>query len=537
MSLWMELSENCSPTRGRWTTTDRNRGEKKYNKIINNTPIIAKRTLGAGMHSGMSSPERPWIRLTVSDPDLAEYGPVKVWLSIHTKRMLDIFAKSNLYDVLPTTYEDCGVFGVSAFSLMPDKYDVMRAYSFPIGSYMIGNDDRLVQSVFAREFMMTVRQIVERFGVRNAKSESEQFANISRSVKSLWDKGQYEQWIDVVHVIQPNSEFDPRLMQSRYKPWSSIYYEVSTESGKLLEESGHDENPIICPRWGTTGEDVYGTESPGIEALGDMKELQYTQKQKSMAVAKMVNPAMIGPLSLRGSKVTLLPGDITFVESTHAAQGFRPAHDVNFRVDVALQDIASIEARINSAFYKDLFLMLATSDRREMTAREVVERHEEKMVILGPVTGRLNRELHRPLVDRAFGIMLRRGLVSPPPPELSGMPLKVEFISIMSQAQKAINKTNIEQFSGYVGSMMEAIPSIVDKLDADQSVDEYAEAINLPPSVVRSDEMVAEIRQQRMAQQQQEQQLMRLEQVAQGAKLMSETDTSRQSLLTQLTQG
>jgi hypothetical protein len=534
ISHWTELSDYYLPVRSRWLVTDRNRGQKRYNKIVDNTGQMAARVLQAGMHSGITSPARPWVRLTTPDPDIAEAPRAKMWLSWVTSRMLMVFAKSNLYNVLPTVYGDCGVFGTAPIGVFEDDTDVIRCYSYPVGSYMIANDHRLRPTTFAREYEMTVRQIVQEFG-QPGGSDEQRFRNISPSVRRMWEQGHYEQWVQVVHVIKPNDQRDDTKLESRYKPWLSCHYEFGAPDGLFLRESGYDECPILCPRWHTASEDVYGTDSPGIAALGDVKMLQFQQKTKTKAIDKMVDPPMIAPTSLKGYEANLLPGGITYVDSVNGQAGFRPAHEVRYEIGAAITDIQETQSRVNAAFYKDLFLMLAMSDRREITAREIAERHEEKMLMLGPVLERLNDELLDPLIDRVFAIMSRRGLIPEPPEELQGMPLKVEYISIMSQAQKMMATANIERFVGFAGSLAEASPEALDKVDLDQALDEYGDALGVPPSIVRDDEAVAQIRQMRAAQQAQAQQLAMLEQAAKGAKLLSETDTSRDSALTQLT--
>jgi hypothetical protein len=112
-------------------------------------------------------------------------------------------------------------------------------------------------------------------------------------------------------------------------------------------------------------------------------------------------------------------------------------------------DIAEVQGRIKEAFYANLFLMMAESDRREITAREIDERREEKMLMLGPVLERLHDELLQPLVARVFRIMARNGLIPPPPPSLAksldGNGLRVEFISILTQARKSVTTRKCAQ--------------------------------------------------------------------------------------------
>lgn len=527
MPHWRDLSDYVMPRRARYTIAERNKGDRRNKKIIDSTATLAMRNLMAGMMSGLTSPARPWFSLTTPDPSLGEFGPVKTWLDDVTKRMRTIFLKSNLYNALPLLYCDQGLFGTSAMAVLEDDQDVIRCYSFPIGSYCLAQSHRHTVDTFVREYAMTVRQLVQRFGLENC----------SRSVQDQYNNGNYETWIDVAHMIHPNEEYNPEKLAAKYKRFSSCYWELgSDEEGKFLDESGFDEFPVMAPRWNLTGEDVYG-HSPGMDALGDVQQLQAMQRRMIQSIDKMVNPPMVAPTSMQNKKASLLPGDITYVDTTQGSTGFRPAHEIRMPLQELSVLVGETQNRIKRCFYEDLFLMLANSDRRQITAREIEERHEEKLLMLGPVLERQNEDLLDPLIDRTFAIMLRRGEVPPPPPEISGQELKVEYISIMAQAQKMVATSGLERFVGFVGNLAAAKPDIADKLDFDQVVDEYSDMLGVPPKIVRPDEEVAKIREGRAQAIAAQQRAEQLQQVAQGAKLLSETDMNSDSMLSRMAAG
>lgn len=538
---WRDLSDYILPRRSRFFVSDANKGDKRNTRIIDGTGTQAAGTLRSGMMAGVTSPARPWFRLTTPDPDLAEFGPVKDWLHDVTMRMQTEFIKSNLYNVLPTTYGDIGVFATGAMLMEEDLETTSRYYSFPIGSYMIANDEKLRVRVFFREFQMTVRQLVERFG-RKTPAGKPDWSVFSDYVKSAWDRGQLEQWVEVCHVIRPNPEYKPNNPLSKYKLYQSVYYEkgrggsggYNDHNGKFLRIKGYDYFPVLVPRWETTGEDAYGTNSPGMVALGDIKQLQLGEKRLMQAVEKMINPPMVGPTSLRNQKTSILPGDITFADIREGQAGFRPAHEVRFPIEALESKQDQVRRRVQRAFYEDLFLMLASSDRRQITAREIDERHEEKLLALGPVLEQLNQDLLDPLIDNKFELMVRQDKIPPPPEEIQGMDLKVEYISIMAQAQKLVGLSGIERFTGYVGQVAQADPQVLDKVDRDQLIDVYGDLTGIPPQIVKSDEEVAEIRAQRQQAQQAQMKQEQMLQGAQAAKTLSDTKMEEGNALNEL---
>lgn len=547
LSHWRELGEYILPRRPRFTVADVNRGDKRNEKIIDSTATMAARTLRSGMMSGVTSPARPWFRLSTPDPEMAEFGPVKNWLHDTAQRMSTSFLRSNLYNTLPVIYGDLGVFGTSALMVEEDFDSVMRFYAFPIGSYMIAKDDKGRINTFVREFRMTVRQVVEKFGRKvNGKWD---WSNMSLMVKSLYDAGQYEAWVDICHIIKPNDEYDPNALESKYnKKFTSCYFErgATTSQGMdsfqiggldpnvYLRESGYDFFPVLCPRWEVNGEDVYGTDCPGMTALPDIKQLQIGERRTAQAIEKIINPPLLGPSSLRTQKVSLLPGDITYTDVREGMQGLRPVHEVNFRISEMEAKQAQVRDRIQRAFYEDLFLMLSTLDRRQITAREIEERHEEKLLALGPVLEQLNQDLLDPLIDIAFDFHMRQQIIPPPPPELEGSDLKVEYISIMAQAQKLVGLSGVERFAGFAGQIAQMNPAVLDKINAEQMIDVYADITSVPPSLVRTDDEVDAMRAQRAEEQAAQQEIEMVPQAAKAMKDLSQTNVQGDNALAQL---
>lgn len=536
---WRELGDFILPRRPRFLITDVNKGDRRNNKIIDSTATTAARTLSSGMMAGMTSPARPWFKITTRDPALAEAPGVKEWLRVVEKRMAAVFLRCNLYTELPEMYGDLGVFGTSAMLVEEDFDNVMRFYVFPVGSYTIAMDASLRVRVFFREFQMTVRQVVEKYAKFDDEGNVVDWSNISETVKDYWENAQDDVWIGICHIIAPNSEYDTGKLASKYKKFLSCTYERGTsgaESGNymrddaadglMLRESGYDYFPVFCPRWGKTGEDVYGTSCPGMDSLGDVKGLQTLQKRKAQVNEKHVNPPMKGPAVLRNKSASIIAGNITYVDEREGQKGFTPVHEVKPNTEGTLLDIQDHHKRIKRVFFEDLFLALSQTDRREITAREVDEVHEEKLIILGPVLERLNLDVNDPLIDIAFLMMDRQGLIPEAPEELQGQELKVEYVSIMAQAQKLVGIAGMERFASFVKEFVSVTgdPSSLDKVDADQMVNEYADAAGVPTNIIRTDDAVEEIRKVRAEALEESQRAEKVAMAGKTAKDLSEAD-------------
>ena len=503
-SHWRELADNFMPRRTRFWVDDKNKGDRRNKQIIDSSPRFAARTLASGLHAGLTSPARPWLKLETPDSDLNNFTPVKEWLHTVTQRMLGLFQKSNLYNVLPTCYLDMGIFGSAAFAEFEDREAICRFYSYPLGSWVLALDDRMMPSMFLREYQLTVAQVVEQFVMVDANPRLLDWTKASTHVKDAWDRANYTSPVNLTWVASQNLDYRSGALSAadRY-PFRSCYYETGrsdadfVERDGLLKESGFRHFPVFCPRWDVTGEDTYGTDSPGMTTLGDAKQLQLMQQHKAKGIHKMVDPPLNAPTELKTTRVSLLPGGINYVEDARtggSTRGLSPVHEIRGEgLNFLIQDMGETRQRISRGYYEDLFLMLALSPYGQqggmpITAREVEERHEEKLLALGPVLERLNDELLDPLVDRTFGIMLEHGAIPPPPEEMLGMDLRIEYISILSQAQKLVGVSGHDRFVQAALVLNQAFPEVKHKLNVFRAIDDYAAMLGVDPHVVRDDQ-------------------------------------------------
>lgn len=483
-SHWQEITTYLLPRNGRYFVQDRNRGVRKHNAIYDSTGTRALRTLGAGMMAGATSPARPWFRLGVADPGLNMYQPVRVWLDDVTKRMQLVFQRSNTYRVLHSVYEELGAFGTAASIVLPDKKGVIHHYPLTVGEYCIAQDFQGRVCTLYREFERTVGEVVVEFG----------YENCSTNVQQMYDRGLLDKWVGIIHAIEPRSDRSVGGVTAKGMKWGSYYFEVGGEKDKVLREGGFKAFPALAPRWATAGGDIYG-HSPGMEALGDIKQLQHEQLRKAQCIDYQTKPPLQAPIGMKNREVEMLPGGITYVDPT--STGIKTAFDVRMDLNALLLDIQDVRERIRGSFYADLFLMLANATDTRMTATEVAERHEEKLLMLGPVMERLHNELLDPLIDITFTHMLSDNLIPPAPKELYGMDLNVEFVSMLAQAQRAIGTNGIDRFVGNLGAVAQFKPEVLDKFDADYWAEAYSDMLGVDPRMLVANDQVAMIRQAR----------------------------------------
>lgn len=532
--LWKELRDNFLPGRGRFdgeTARDRAR-----HRLYNNKPVEAAETLGSGLHAGLTSPARPWLKSDIEDAELKEWAAVSEWLSDVDKQMLRYFAKSNLYQTLPSMYAEYGTFGVMAALAFEDEEKLFRFEDYTVGTFYLARNSKGVFDTLYRTFPMTVRQVIERFGE----------SNVSPRVKRLWDNPtQRETKVQVLHTVEPDGRGQ----------WHSDYWEAECREGKrqgLLKAARARKNPILAATWQNISGETYATSCPGMKALGDAKAAQIDERDLQRAKQRHHNPPMQGPSLLKNAGVSLAPGAMNWVDMAQATgqNGYiRPVHD--FRPDISglMADRDAKLDRVNSSFFVDLFLMLHLDDRAQpRTAEEIRGKQDEKVLMLGPTLEQSNQML-RILYDWAFAVMLAQSapiwsgqldgkpLLPPPPKELEDVEITPEFVSALQQAQRAQTLQGLERFASAAGNIAALTGEVPDKFDADQWLDEYASGLGVSPRVIRDDAEVAEIRDQK-AQAAQMQQMAAmapaLKQGAEAAATLAQAQPAEGSLLQSL---
>jgi len=531
MPVWRDLSDFVQPMRGKWVVADVHRGNRRNQRIYDNTATIAARTLDSGMMSGITNPARPWFRITVDDPDLAEREDVKHWAHTVQQRMFTVIGRSNAYTTLQQAYGDLGTFGTAAVIIERDEESVIRMEAFPIGSYFLGTDATHRVNLFAREFSLTVAQLVQKFPD----------AEYSEQVKGLIREKKWRESISVAHLICPNAYHEGSGARSQDMPFRSYYWEIGadrlqegpTKSNGFLRVSGYKRFPVLGMRWEVSAGESYGTNCPGMTALGDIRELQLLTKRYAQAVEKMVNPPMQAPAAMRNQRMSFGANDVTFVPV--AGQPIQPAQTVNVNLDHLLNRMNQKGDAINTAYFADLFLLIANDERAQRaTATEIGVRQEEKLLALGPMLERLNDDGLNPFIDLVFDAMAEQGMFPEPPEAMQGMELKVEYVSIMAQAQRLVGVGGMERFASTTANLAAAIPDVLDVFNADIWTQRYADMLGLDPDVANSPEEVAEIRNARAQAQAEVQQAEAAKMQADAVQKLGSVRTDEPSLLNEM---
>lgn len=522
---WRDIARFAQPSRSRFLATDRDKGTNRrlWNKrLFDPHGIEAFRTLTNGMTSGLTSASRPWFTLTLPG-DLGEQEGVRTWLSEVETALYAFLAQTNFYGAAKAGYGEMGLFGTEACVMVEHRTQGAVCHSLTAGEYWIALSDAMVPDTLARVCPLSTRQVVQTFG-----------KDVPDHVLKSYDQGDGERVIELYQLIEPNGDYEEGRASS--KPWRSVYWDPMTDKSRdnngILREKGFEEQPFWAPRWDVVGGDTYGV-SPGMESLPALRELQMQAKRRNEAIDQMVKPEMVVKSGVRltgepGRKVSAASFDKDGIASVPYQIPYQAVAAIGAEVDKCRQQIDGLS-------FADLFN--AITNMRGIQPRnveEIASRNEEKLTQLGPVIERVSNEKLEVVIDRVFGIALRGGLLPRPPAALADVRIDVEFVSILTQMQRAVGVGQIERAVSFVGNLAAAKPDVLDKLDTDELVEEYASRLGTPAKIIRGEKDVEKIRAGRAAQENAEKAMAGMAPVkdgAQAARLLSETDVGGKPLL------
>ena len=500
---WKQLAEHFLPRKSRFLSDRANAGTRSGTRLYDSTGVLAARTLASGMQGGLTSPAMPWFRLGFREPAMEATDAGRVWLHDTQERMTAAFARSNFYEQIHTLYAELAVMGTACMLVEECADREIRFRTLTAGEYFLAeNASGLVDTLYLR-LPLTVGQIVERWP--HAPAWLQDAAGRDDGTRH-----------SVLHAIEPRKNWVQGSARKEERPFASIF--LLETGGAVLEHGGYYEFPAVCPRWDVTGGDVYGR-SPAMDALADCRMLQRIRRDTLQALSREVRP----PLNVTSGALSVVPDvspdAINYIPVSGQGEAVTPLYQVRANLQAAEATIQGFRTQIKEAFFNDLF-MLFTNASKVMTAREVAERNAEKMLMLGPALDRLRSEVFSPLVERVYSLMHRSGLLAPeqfvpeqfvPGQFVPGQPaleilqtssgsapaMKVEFVSLLAQAQKASGIAAVSGVIDFTCKLAAINAEVLDKVDTDKALDEMATMTGVPPGLIRSRQHVALLREQK----------------------------------------
>ncbi|WP_315265940.1 portal protein [Selenomonas noxia] len=506
---WKSIREYQLPYLGSFDGMDdeSNAGSRKDTNVWHNCAWDSNQIFAAGVMGGLTPPSRKWFRLDFANIDLKDNSDLGRILDERMDIIADVLEKSNFYTAVHSCYLELA-FGQAPLGIFPDRQYGVHFVPYPIGSYAMENGPDGSIQTFCRRYKMSAAQLVDKFGAENVPDNIRAELANGPGIKANHT---------VVWYVSPNRNYDPKKLGNFHLPYASIYYVEGSTEDEFLHVGGFHEWPVPVARYLISGNDSYG-KGPGWFAEGDAKILHLLEKDKLTMVELAVKPPVIADEAMAVKGINLVPGGKTFVQEKDAVT---PLFQVQGNLDHLREVVADVTTRIKRAYSADLFMMLDQQEK-SMTAREVLERTQEKMNILGPVVQRMQFEFLGRIIERVYNILDRERMFPEPEDEeaqeiLRDQEIKIEYISPLAQAQKMSGLVNIEQAVAFIAQIAQFYPNILDKMDWNETANSYIGMVGAPAKIKRTDDEYQAIQQQKQEAAEEERQMQQAAAMAQMA--------------------
>lgn len=513
-NTWEDLAYYVIP-RKRGIQTRYEPGERMQFDVYDDTAIQSNLILAAGLSGYMTNAAQRWFQLRTRDERLMEEDGVRAFFDDCEETMFSVLGASNFYQQIHETYLDLGSIGTASLYEEEDPQEDVRFYSRPPKEvYCIENEREQIDMVY-RYFEMTAYKAYNFFGKDKCGSTI---------VKAVEEQKDYGKIFKFIHHVGPRHKRDVGKRDSVNKPFFS--YWVSEADCKIVKEGGYEEFPFFSTRFYKNSNEVYGY-APSFVCLPDILMLNQMMKVYIEGAEIAIYPpwlmesdSIIGTLDLRAAAVNY--------QRQPLSQG-RAVEPMNsgMKGNVAIDFINRTEGNIKAAYFTDLFLML--TQNHNMTATEVIERTQEKMLMLGPVLGRLQSELLNPIIRRTFNILLRRGKFPQVPEALLDAEYDVIYVSPLAKAQRAVQAKDMQTFLSVVGGMAQFSPEVLDNINADKFVDKLSKIYSVDPDVLHEKSDIKTVREQRAQAQKVQSQMAMMSQMGELGKTASESNVNNEN--------
>ena len=500
-SHWQEILDYVMPRKAEITFL-RSRGEKRTEVLFDSTAITANNLLAASLQGTLTSPSLPWFSLKLRDDDANKVRDIQIWLEDTARRMYAVFNESNFNTEVHEMYLDLCSVGTSAIFVEEANEGFLQGglhfNTLHIAEYFIQENSTGRVDTLYRKYKMTARQAVQEFGEDNVGTKIKD---------ALKDKPDTQ--FNFIHAVEPTADYERSVdMKSKTKlPFHSCH--VCFEDKMVVRTGGYNEFPYLVPRWSKATGEIFGR-SPSYNALPDIKTLNKAVEIGLKAWAKAIDPPLLVTDDGVIGRVRMTPAGITVVRSDTAVKPLQIGS--NWQITDLKEN--QLRTAIRQAYYSD---QLQLQEGPQMTATEVQVRYELMQRLLGPTLGRFQTEFLNPLIERVFGIMMRSDALMPRPEAMSDMNMDIEYVGPLARSQRMEEAIAVERLYQLAMQVVQIDPTVMDVIDHEQAIRMRATLLGVPKTVLRGEDEVAEIREQRAAAQQQAQEQAMAQQQADTA--------------------
>jgi len=480
-TLWQECADLIHPTGGDYITKH-SPGERKTERMVDMTGARSLERFVAAMMTFHTPRNQQWAKLRASEESLNKSPAVKEFFEAADRELTkQRYAPTARFD--GQTYEvwkSEGLTGNGCLYVDEGPTGGFRYRFTHVGQTWVETDWQGVVDTVYYEYELTSRAAVQKWG-----EDAPDMAKKNVSSNQPLEK------VKLVHCVRPNKQRERGNPGPEGKAFESL--EISVDDHQIVDRGGFEEMPYLWTRYMVNPSETYGRGPAGL-ALPDIQTLNEMQKTFLRAGHKVVDPPLLAASDKqlgRGSKkIRLGPGKVTWGGLDHEGRDMIKPLVTGARLDIteAMQD--TLRENVEDVFLVKFWDMLL-SEKRQMTATEVIERAKEKGQMLAPVISRQQSEFLGPLVTREIGMAQRQGLLPPLPPELveADGEYTIEYESDATRMQRADEVSAFTRWQEVMIPVTAQDPGYFGRvLDLDEVGEHYGHDLGVPSKLFRSEE-------------------------------------------------
>lgn len=477
--MWRELAEFIRPNTRR-VNENRSKGSKQTERLYDTTAPDACRKLASFLNGALTSASTRWFSLIPRDPELMKIRAVAMWLDDTATKMYGGLQQSNFKARVTQVYSSLGSLCTAALfveerDLNFSGFNGFRFTVIPVGEFVADEDADGKVTTFCRVFSLSAMAAVGKFGMEK----------MSEKIQQAFKEKPHDRF-EFLHCIYPRKVM-PGYLSTRL-PYASVYLDCQTKA--IVQEGGYHEMPVMVVRWEVEEGEVYG-KGPGYVALPDIRSLNKLKELGLQAATLAVRPPLQVPHDgVVGGQIRLTPAAQNTVMGDGEIKPIALGGDVHQEV-IRVEDLRNA---IKSVFYRDL---VALPDKNYMTATEIIKQLDLIHRELGPTIGQIESDLLNPLIDRCFALMFRAGSFLPPPAELAGAELDIEYEGPLARAQRSGDFTALQEGLAIAAGISQYDEEAMDLIDTDQVVEYAWDVTGNPARLLRDKRHVKQIRESR----------------------------------------
>jgi hypothetical protein len=461
-------------------------GQKKTDRQIDATGMMALNRFAAICDSLLTPRNSKWHRLVANNDYVMRDRATRLWFEQATDALFRFryAPHANFSSQNNQNFQSLGAFGNATMFI--DALDGrqhngavgLRYRAVPLGETYFGENHQGQVDRIIRWFRLTAYQAVQKWGLER----------LPTGLHSALQ--QNSQWLyNFLHCVKPRRDHDPKRLGAKGMPWASYY--VSVEGSCLMQpEGGYRTFPFAVSRYDQTPWEVYGR-GPAQMVLPALKTLNAQKTTFLKQAHRAADPVLLvyddGMLDMNLRPGAMNKGGVT----PDGKLLVQPLPVGNIQVSEKMMEHE--QALINDAFLVTLFQIL--TETPQMTATEVIERTNEKGILLAPTIGRQQSEYLGPLIDRELDVLAAQNLLPPMPPRLREArgEYEVRYESPLARAQRAQEAAG---FIRTVESVKELVnitgdASLLDPFDFITAIKAIADIQGVPESWMASDDEMA----------------------------------------------